>query len=53
MIFARTKSVGMLFNLRELEKGFPLQINCFPKSIALSQFKPFLGNLGLIFLRLF
>ena len=52
MIFARTESVGMLCNLRGLEKDFPLQINCFPKSIAISQFQPFSGNLGLIFLRL-
>ena len=33
----------------DCKKCFLLQIKCFPKVIAISQFQPFSGNLGLFF----
>ena len=47
-IFARSKSVGMLFNLRGM-KNFFFHRKCFPKVIAISEFQPSSGNLGLFF----
>ena len=49
--FARSKFVGLLFNLWGLEKMFSIIEKLFSK-VAISQFQPFSGNLGLIFLRL-
>ena len=40
----------MLFNLRGIQKMFSF-IECFQNVKAITQFQPFLGSLGLIFLR--